>query len=170
MRHDAWFHRIKAAQRDLIRMVGGIERAAEISSVSKSHVGRMNNATDPELMPISVVFALESECGVPLVTSAMAELNGRRLADPDAERAADWNVLASYTDVVRKAADLTSGGAMAIADMVVTPAEAHKMDRDAAELQRGIGQLRQALAAVIARGGERVGLHLVKGELRDGTV
>ncbi len=45
----------------------------------------MNNATDPELMPLHAVYALECECGVPVVTSAMAELNGRRLTDPDAK-------------------------------------------------------------------------------------
>ncbi|MDQ0456025.1 hypothetical protein [Rhizobium paknamense] len=165
MKTDAWFHRIKAAQRDLIRLVGGIERAALISSVSKSHIGRMNNATDPELMPISVVFALESECGVPLVTSALAELNGRRLSDPGAEQAADRNVLTSYTAVVQRAADLTSGGAVAIADMVVTPVEARKMDRDAAEVELAVSELRKALAVVIERGGEKLGPRLVHGGL-----
>lgn len=112
---NAWFHRIKAAQRDLIRLVGGIERAAEISSISKSHIGRMNNATDPELMPLHAVYALESECGVPVVTSAMAELNGRRLADPENERAAEQCVVVTYSEMVRKAGDLISGGAVAIA-------------------------------------------------------
>src|SRR6185312_16646205 len=66
---DAWFYRLKAAQRDLIKMVGGIERAAEITSISKSHVGRWNNATDPDLMPINAALLLEAECGVPLITS-----------------------------------------------------------------------------------------------------
>ena len=30
MTTDAWFHRMKSAQRDLIKLAGGIERAAEI--------------------------------------------------------------------------------------------------------------------------------------------
>jgi len=158
---NAWFHRIKAAQRDLIRLVGGIERAAQVSSISKSHIGRMNNATDPELMPLHAVYALESECGVPVVTSAMAELNGRRLSDPDSERIVEQCVVAAYSDMVRKAGDLISGGAVAISDMVVTPAEATKMDRDAAELEAGLGELRRALAGVKARGGQKLGLSVV---------
>ena len=159
----AWFHRIKAAQRDLIRLVGGIERSAEISSISKSHIGRMNNATDPELMPLHAVYALESECGVPVVTSAMAELSGKRLVDPESERGADHCLIAAYSETVRKAGDLISGGAVAIADLIVTPAEASKMDRDAAELEQGLAVLRQALAAIKARGGQKVGLQVVGG-------
>ncbi|MBB5576362.1 MULTISPECIES: hypothetical protein [Rhizobium] len=159
----AWFHRIKAAQRDLIRLAGGIERSAEISSISKSHIGRMNNATDPELMPLHAVYALESECGVPVVTSAMAELSGKRLVDPEGSHGTDHCLVAAYSDTVRKAGDLISGGAVAIADLVVTPAEAMKMDRDAAELEAGLAVLRKALAAVKARGGQKVGFQVVGG-------
>ncbi|MCF1449731.1 hypothetical protein FS815_23360 [Agrobacterium vitis] len=161
MQTSAWFHRIKAAQRDLIRLVGGIERASEISSVSPSHIGRMNNPRDTDLMPISVVYALESECGVPVVTSAMAELSGRRLTDPAGERAVEQGVVVAYSEMVRRAGDLISGGAVAISDMVVTPAEATKMDRDAAELEVGLAALRKALAGVKARGGDKLGLRIV---------
>lgn len=161
MSSDAWFHRVKAAQRDLIRLVGGIERAAEISSVSPSHIGRMNNARDTDLMPLSVVYALESDCRVPVVTQAMAELNGRRLSDPDAERKADISVIATYSELMHKAAELMASGAAALADSVVTPAEAMKMDRDASALERGLSDFRQALAIVKARGGEKTNLHIV---------
>ncbi len=159
----AWFHRIKAAQRDLIRLVGGIERAAEISSISKSHIGRMNNATDPEMMPLHAVYALESDCGVQVVTSAMAELHGKRLVEPEGQRGADYSLIAAYSDAVRKAGDMISGGAVAIADLVVTPAEATKMDRDAAELEIVIAEYRKALANVKALGGQKVGFHVVGG-------
>ncbi|HZG29928.1 MAG TPA: hypothetical protein VE079_15850 [Ensifer sp.] len=158
---NAWFHRIKAAQRDLIRLCGGIERAAEISSISKSHVGRMNNATDPELMPLHAVYALECECGVPVVTSAMAELNGRRLTDPDAKDGSGRDIFLAYSDMVGKAGDLISGGAVAISDMHVTPAEATKMDRDAAELEARLAAFRAALAVVKAKGGQKIGLSVV---------
>ncbi|MBY2911383.1 hypothetical protein [Rhizobium leguminosarum] len=161
MSSDAWFHRIKSAQRDLIKLVGGIERAAEISSVSPSHIGRMNNARDVDMMPLSVVYALESECGVPVVTQAMAELSGRRLSDPDAELKAHIGVIASYSGVLQKAAALMATGAAAIADANVTFTEAHAMDRDAAELERGISGFRQALAVVKASGGGRAELKVV---------
>ncbi|CAN7429319.1 hypothetical protein LJR251_002731 [Rhizobium rhizogenes] len=161
MSSDAWFHRVKAAQRDLIKLVGGIDRAAEISSVSPSHIGRMNNARDTDLMPLSVVYALESECGVPVVTQAMAELNGRRLSDPEADHRTNVNVLSSYSNVLQKAAALMATGAAAMADAYVTPAEAHAMDRHAADIERGLASFRQALAVVKATGGVKAGLHIV---------
>jgi hypothetical protein len=161
MSSDAWFHRVKAAQRDLIKIVGGIDRAAEISSVSASHIGRMNNARDTDLMPLSVVYALESDCGVPVVTQAMAELSGRRLTDPDAEHKANINVLTSYSDVMQKAATLMATAATAMADGIVTQAEAHSMDRDAASFERTIPQFRQALAVIKATGAVKAGLKVV---------
>ncbi|ACM36400.1 MULTISPECIES: hypothetical protein [Rhizobium/Agrobacterium group] len=161
MHTSAWFHRIKAAQRDLIRLVGGIERASEISSVSPSHIGRMNNPRDTDLMPISVVYALESECGLPLVTSAMAELSGRRLTDPEGDRAVEQSAILAYADMMQQAGDLFSGAAIAFSDLVATPAEATKMDRDAAALEAKIGVFRKALAGVKARGGEKFGLRVV---------
>lgn len=148
---DAWFYRLKAAQRDLIKMVGGIERAAEITSISKSHVGRWNNATDPDLMPINAALLLEAECGVPLITSVMAELNGRRLADPDAAQGNSGCVLSRHAEAVRQAAELMATGAAAFADGKLTPTEAQDMDRAASTMERGLAELRKALAG--ARGG-----------------
>lgn len=164
MSSEAWFHRVKAAQRDLIKLAGGIDRAAEISSVSPSHIGRMNNPRDTDLMPLSVVFALESECGVPVVTQAMAELSGRRLSDPEAEQKANVNVLTSYSNVLQRAAALMSSGAAAMADAFVSPAEAHTMDRDASAIERGLSEFRQALAVIKAQGGVKAGLKLVGGD------
>lgn len=161
MSSDAWFHRVKAAQRDLIKLAGGIDRAAEISSVSPSHIGRMNNPRDTDLMPLSVVYALESECGVPVVTQAMAELSGRRLSDPDAEYKANVNVLTSYSELMQKAAALMAAGATAMADGIVTPTEAHSMDREAASIERGLSNFRQALAVIKATGATKAGLRVV---------
>lgn len=161
MSSDAWFHRVKAAQRDLIKLVGGIQRAAEISSVSDSHIGRMNNARDTDLMPLSVVYALETECGVPVVTQAMAELSGRRLTDPDAEHKANIDVLTSYSNVMQQYATLMSTAAAALADGFVSNTEARAMDREAASIERALPPFRQSLAVVIAGGGQKAGLRVV---------
>lgn len=148
---DAWFFRLKAAQRDLIAANGGIERAAARSSLSKSQIGRCNNATDPEIMTLPAVLALEAECGVPFVTSVMAELNGRRLADPDSATAVEGCVLAKHAEVVRSAAELMAASATAFADGELTPAEASNVDRCCAALDRVVDDLRILLAG--RRGG-----------------
>ena len=161
---EAWFHRVKAAQRDLIKLAGGIERAAEVTSISKSHIGRMNNPADGELMPLAAVVMLESDCGQPLVTAVLAETNGRRLTDPEAERAADVSVLSMHAELMRQSAELANGMAIAIADGRVTPAEAQSVDRICSSLQAATSELRAALAAIKAKGGASASLRVVGGE------
>lgn len=158
---DAFLYRVKAAQRDLIERCGGILRVEAISGFSKSQVGRWNNPSDPDLMPIGAVRALEADCRVALVTAVLAEANGRRLSDPDAERAADVCVMLSHAELMRQAAELANGMAVAIGDGQVTPAEAHTIDRLAAGLERAASDLRAALATIKARGGAAAGLRVV---------
>lgn len=158
---EAWFHRVKAAQRDLIKRNGGIERAAEITSISKSHMGRMNNPADGELLPLAAVVMLEADCGQPLVTAVLAETNGRRLTDPEAERAADVSVLSMHAELMRQSAELANGMAIAIADGRVTPAEAQSVDRICSSLQAATSELRAALAAIKAKGGAAAALRVV---------
>ena len=71
---QAWFYRIKSAQRDLIERCGGIVRSAEKCSASKTEVGRWNNQGDPDIMPIAAVMQLEDDCGVPLYPDPVGEV------------------------------------------------------------------------------------------------
>ena len=153
MTTDAWFHRMKAAQRDLIKLAGTIERAAEITSFGKSTVGRWNNAGDSELMPPQAVYALEAECGVPVFTAAMAALQGRRLTDADEDAKKAGDVLQRYAEAARQSAELMSQAALAFADGKVSPAEATAIDRAAHQLQGAVEALRGALAGTKAAGG-----------------
>ncbi|WP_027037901.1 hypothetical protein [Mesorhizobium ciceri] len=153
----AWFYRLKAAQRDLIARAGGIERSAEIASLSKSQIGRFNNAGDPELMPLTAVLMLEAECGAPLVTAVMAELNGRRLADAEIGDAANASIMASHAEVVVQAGELMAKGAIAFADGRLTPSEAAGIDRSAASLEHAVSDLRRAAASARVNGLSVVG-------------
>ena len=144
---EAWFHRLKAAQRDLIKTCGGIERCAEITSMSKSQVGRWNNAVDGDLMPLNAVYLLEAECNVLLVTAALAALNNRRLADPDKVEKQNSDIMTGFSETVQHASELMNAGASAFADGKVTPTEAIAMDRAASVLEAKTAQLRNALAA-----------------------
>jgi len=146
-------YRIKAAQRDLIAACGGIERSAGIVGFSVPQVGRWNNAGQPDIMPIHVALLLETECGMPLITAAMASLNNRRLADPDSAAEAANCVMRSYADVVRQIGDVMTAAASALADGEITPAEANENDKLAARLELGIADFRKALSKVKATGG-----------------
>lgn len=150
---DQRHFRIKAAQRDLIAAAGGIERAGELTNFGKSHVGRWNNAGDPDLMPLQAVLILEAECCMPLVTSAMAALNNRRLADPEAEAEIALCVSRSFSDVVRQVGELMAAGTLAFSDGKMSPAEANENDKIAALLEQKLAEHRKALAKVRAAGG-----------------
>lgn len=159
--NEAWFHRIKAAQRDLIRLCGGLDRCVEITSVSRSHLGRMQNATDAEIMPIAVAIALEADCGQALVTSVMAGINGRRLTDPEADQAVSACVLSTYADYRREDADLGVEVALGMSDGNLTPSEITRADRKAARVQEKLADFRAALASGKAIGGTAARLRVV---------
>ena len=93
---------------------------------------------------------LEEHCGVAVVTSVMAELNGRRLADETEATRQNADVLSAYAEAVRHAGEVMSAGAIALADGKVTPAEALTVDRAVSVLERGLSDLRQTLAHVRA--------------------
>ncbi|MBN9053517.1 MAG: hypothetical protein J0H80_07015 [Rhizobiales bacterium] len=158
---DPFLYRIKAAQRDLIERCGGIMRVESISGFSKSQVGRWNNPSEPDLMPVGAIRTLEHDCGVALVTAVLAEVNGRRLTDPVAERAEDVCVMLTHAELMRQAAELANGMAIAISDGQVTPTEAQNVDRLAAGLERAASDLRASLAAIKARGGTSAALRVV---------
>lgn len=158
---EAWMYRVKAAQRDLIEACGTVRRIEERFNFGKSTVGRWTNGADPTLMPIEAVVALESECGIPFVTTVLAELQGRRLSDPNEDAAGDVCVMSSHAELLRSAAELTTGMAMAIADGKVTPAEAASIDKVASKMQTAMADMRSALATIKARGGVNASLRLV---------
>jgi len=161
---DAFLFRMKAAQRDLIERCGGIKRVVVLANSSNGNVGRWNNPGDPDLMPVNVIRVLEADCGVPLITGVMAEASGRRLTDPEAEREADVCVLQSHAELMRQSAELANAIAMAISDGRVSPAEAHRIDRQASELERASSNLRAALATIKALGGTQAALRIVGDE------
>lgn len=153
----AWFHRLKAAQRDLISLCGGIERSAGLTSMSKSQVGRWNNPADVEIMSVPAALLLEADCGQPLFTAVMAGLNGRRLTDPDADAATAGNLLASHAEVVRTFAELMTQSAQSLADGSVSPAEAQAWDRALSQLEQAVAAGRKATACARATGFSVVG-------------
>lgn len=148
---DAWFHRVKSATRDLIKLCGGVVRAGEVAGVSKSEASRWQSATDADVISLPAALALEAECSVPLVTTAMAELQGRRVSDPR-EAAITACLLGAYTGVLTGNAELQTAMAHALSDGTVTPAEADLISRHITGTEGALVQLKQALAGIKADG------------------
>jgi hypothetical protein len=148
---DSWFHSIKAATRDLIVRCGGVVRSGVVANVSKSEVSRWQSTTDTDLISIPAALALEADCGMPLVTTAMAGLHGRRLTDPDGEALAASGFSTAHCEVVRSFAEAIVAADQARADGVVTPAEAEIVDRRYSEAERHLQEGRRALAGLKLR-------------------
>jgi hypothetical protein len=148
---DAWFHRVKSATRDLVQACGGVVRAGEISHNSKSEVSRWQTATDEAIIPLAAVLVLEADCGLPLVTTVMADLGGRRLEGPSDEAGSATAMLGHYTETMRAASELLGSAATAFADGLITGAELEILDRNAGALERVVAGLRLGIAQ--AKGG-----------------
>lgn len=76
---------LKTATKLLIGRVGGLEAAASVCRVSVpvlSEYGSRNHAE--RMMPIDVALQLEECAGEPIVTGAMARLQGLAVARPEA--------------------------------------------------------------------------------------
>lgn len=151
---DAWFHRVKAATRDLVSRCGGVVRTGDLAKVSKTEVSRWQTATDPSIVPLSAVLVLEADCGLPLVTTVMAELNGRRLTDGDADGGSAAGIIGRHAEMMRAVAEVMTTAA-AFSDGRVTPAEAELLDSAAGELARSLDAWRGDIAA--AKGPHLVG-------------
>jgi hypothetical protein len=80
-----WFQTVKGAQRDLIKAVGGIDRAAMLLDRSVGQIGRYNNWNYPDLLSQWEVVVLEADLGRPIVSRAMAVLTGASVLDPSSE-------------------------------------------------------------------------------------
>ena len=139
---DSDFHRLKQATRVLVKICGGVESAADLTSYSKSEVSRWQVATAPLLIPIDAALILERECGLALVTSVMASINGRRLVEPEGQGGgATSAVINRYVDVIRAATDLLGTGTAVFADQALTGSESEL-------LHRGVSQLRATVEAL----------------------
>ena len=144
------FYRLKAAFRDLVERAGGIERAADRMGFGKSSVQRWASAEHPDVMPLTAALLLESDTGCPLVTAAMAGLQGRTLSEVSLTSVPVTSprpaLLEQWAGMGKAFSELAGGMAFAMADGEVTVTEARAIDEAAQGLSQQIESLRQKLA------------------------
>jgi len=144
--------RVKAATRDLVSACGGVERAAAIVDMSKSEVSRWQSASSmSSIIPVDAILALEAECGLALVTAAMAAINGRSLADPgEAGLSAKGTLLAKHAASMAAEARVAQVFAEIHEDGVTTEAELDRLQRAVGEKQVQDHEYQNTIAAVRA--------------------
>ncbi|MBP2560824.1 hypothetical protein J2857_003593 [Neorhizobium galegae] len=153
---NAWFYQLKAANRLLIKKNGGIEAAAELTSLSKSQIGRCNNDGDTELLPIPAILRLEAECGDPCVTRVMAGLHGRKITDPESSGPDGSCLMRENAELQRLNAEYGRNAAIALSDLNVTRAESAQAVKDLQALRDQVDELIRIHAAAMAAGGVSV--------------
>jgi len=150
---DRWLLRLRAAQRDLIEACGTIERVAELTSMSKSQVGRWRSPTDTDLMPINCAMILEEDCGRPLLTRVMADFAGYTLTAPDEREARIACLSTQVAELVGKVSSLMARTAQAGSDGFYSVAEVNDLLKINSGVRTVADQLDDVLATVKAAGG-----------------
>ena len=147
------FYRLKAAFRDLVEKAGGLERASIRTGYGKSSLQRWASAEHPDVMPLTAALLLEADTGSPLVTAAMAGLQGHSLQKASLagqllqSEPARPALLEQWAGLGKSFAEMAGGMAFAMADGEVTVSEARAIDEAAANLAAQIETLRQKLAS-----------------------
>lgn len=139
--------RLKGAQTDLIAAVGGIERAARISSMATSTVGRWNSPNETALMPLTAVIALEKAAGFPWVSRVLAGENGWTIAERDPVEGSIASICEKSLLANRSAADLALAIAQAASDGHFTPSEVMICDKEASRHEALVAEIRRILSA-----------------------
>lgn len=153
---NAWFYQLKAANRSLIKKNGGIETPADITSLSKSQIGRCHNDSDTELLPIPAVLRLEAECGDPVVTRIMAGLHGRKISDPDSDSPDGRCLMRANAELNKLVGEYGANIAIALSDLHVSPAEGSRGIKDLQAVRDQIDEVIRILAGARTNGGAAV--------------
>lgn len=119
---------LKTAIHALIHAVGGLAAAASVCRVSVPVLSEYQSRNHPErMMPIDVALQLELVAGAPLVTGALARLQGFSVARP--EGAAQPCVGRAIAMVSRHAGAAAAAFMEASADGAINATEASEMSR-----------------------------------------
>ena len=89
--HKGAYLTLKGAQRRLNKAVGGLESGASITRVDYQRLSRYGSPNEALFAPVDVVADLEADAGEPIVTKALAALNGHLvIPKPPADGDPKW--------------------------------------------------------------------------------
>lgn len=132
---------IKAATRQLIAHAGGAVAASAVTRGGHQNIGRYGSAQPDDgerFMPADVVADLESECGQPVLTRALAKLAGHILV-PEPRVARSGTALGSITGkALKETSDVFVALGEGLGDGAICAADAARID---AEIDEAIVKL-----------------------------
>lgn len=135
--------RAKAVTRDLIKMAGGVERAAQNCRVCKSAIGNYSNVERMEdFMPADVIIDLEHDVGSPVLTRELALIAGYVLM-PIIKVPASCGFGVHLAKVLSETGDVISSASKAFEDGKLTIREKRELGK---QISEAIGALANAAA------------------------
>lgn len=137
---------LKTFTRQLIHAVGGLDAAASCCRVGRSSLSTYQDHASDQFMPVDVVLALEQVAGQPILTGAMARLQGFSLALPEA---AAPDVALAVAAVARHAGEASARFLEANADGRIDHQERGELLRAAEQLSQSADAMKAAVAATV---------------------
>ena len=152
MNEDAHLRRVrgeylKRHTEALIKSMG-YARACEVSGRSKATLGRYASLADEDadrFIPVNVAVELESSCGKPLVTKAMAELQGMYLESGDVSGDRPGGLNSDVIALSQRFAILMAEYNHSIADGVISLNEAKRLLEETNALQEVLVEMKMHL-------------------------
>lgn len=105
----------------------GPERIEHLTGVSRGQISRWGGDAYRDLPSLEVVFILEHISQKPIVSRALAQLSGHRLTPIADDEAARDCFVSDLVELAGSSSRVTAEMSAALADGVVTPAEAKRV-------------------------------------------
>lgn len=138
---------IKSATRELVLASGGVAVVKAWTGLSDGQISRCQGDAYPDVLPTWAVFAIEFRIQKPVFSSALAGLTNHRLIAAEAGEAGDH--IADLVGIAQASAATTSSLGAALADQVVTPAEAKAVLGTIGALEDRLTAAKRNLTAVV---------------------
>ncbi|MBR1193216.1 phage regulatory CII family protein [Bradyrhizobium sp. AUGA SZCCT0160] len=144
---------LKAATRRAVKLAGGPNAASEVVRAAASRLSQYGNHDVPIFAPIDVCAELDRAAGDPVILRAWADLLGFDLTPRNVDAAVAADLAHAAGQVARESGELISAAIDASADGNLTPAEARRLDEEAADVEQKVVNLRKIVRP--AMGGNR---------------
>jgi hypothetical protein len=141
---------LATATKRLIGELGGLEAAASCTRVRPSVLSDYGNPHSERMVPVDVTLDLERIAGRPLVTAALASLQGYALLPLDAR--GDDDIARHLARIGASVASLFARAAEALRDGVVDDAERQDLLFRLAEVGRTVTAAQSGLSAAAQLG------------------
>lgn len=151
MVQTATFFQIKSATRLLIFRCGGVRPVADMTGYSTTQISRWQSDAEKTLVPLTALLVLESYCGDPVITRAIAGIHGLKLSTSPQQRDSVCisdslaNFMGSTSEVVARTGE-------SLRDRVVTPNEADWVLQSVAKAEEYLSTMKTKLSSIKAEG------------------